>query len=284
MESIKNFLRDGLRAKRFFLSLLVAAAILAVPALALAAGEKLSFDPAAERELVRLLNEERSKEGLPRLELEERLVESARAHAMEMAQHDQIAHQLPGEPELEKRVARTNLRADFTGENVAVNSDAASAHHALMNSPGHRANMLHPKYNAVGMGVVRRGDTIYVAQNFAHRMAEISDEKAEEEILKAVNKARRKMPRVARYEDRHWHNVACDMAKRDKIELRSVPPQGGGGYMLAYTTGALDEVSSQAARLLGSDPAIRLVSLGACFARSESYPNGAYWIVMVLYH
>jgi hypothetical protein len=51
-------------------------------------------------------------------------------------------------------------------ENVAVAGDEASAHRALMNSAGHRTNILNATYTEVGLGVVRSGSRVWVTEVF----------------------------------------------------------------------------------------------------------------------
>ena len=58
------------------------------------------------------------------------------------------------------------MHFDVSGENVAVNTTAAGAHKGLMGSPPHRANILYPRYNAIGIGVLRAGQQIWVTQDF----------------------------------------------------------------------------------------------------------------------
>ena len=58
----------------------------------------------------------------------------------------------------------------YAGENLAVNNSVEGAQRALMNSPGHRANILNSHYTEVGIGVSydSRG-AVYVVQEFIGR-------------------------------------------------------------------------------------------------------------------
>jgi hypothetical protein len=56
------------------------------------------------------------------------------------------------------------------GENIAMNTydnPVESAQEALMDSPGHRANILSVEYNNVGVGIASDGETYYFTQLFA---------------------------------------------------------------------------------------------------------------------
>ena len=52
------------------------------------------------------------------------------------------------------------------GENVGVGYSVSSLHSAFMGSSGHRANILKPSYNRVGVGVVMDGTKIWVTVRF----------------------------------------------------------------------------------------------------------------------
>jgi uncharacterized protein YkwD len=54
-------------------------------------------------------------------------------------------------------MAKYGVTYKTAGENIAGNSSVAGAHTALMNSAGHRANILNKAYNYVGIGIVSGG-------------------------------------------------------------------------------------------------------------------------------
>jgi uncharacterized protein YkwD len=54
------------------------------------------------------------------------------------------------------------------GENLALAPTLELAHQGLMNSPGHRANILSPKYKTVGIGIINGGPYgLMVTQDFS---------------------------------------------------------------------------------------------------------------------
>jgi uncharacterized protein YkwD len=112
----------------------------------------------AEDSLTARLNGARSDQGLPSLATRSDLVAVARAQATRMADSGTLYHN----PNLTTDV--TNWRA--VGENVGYGPDVQSVHVAFMNSDGHRANILDTDYTEVGVGVVERGDRVWVAEVF----------------------------------------------------------------------------------------------------------------------
>ncbi|MGE5484767.1 MAG: CAP domain-containing protein [Ignavibacteriales bacterium] len=108
---------------------------------------------AEERQMFDLVNKERRAVGLSPLELDMRLVEQARLKSQDMSRLGYFAHQSPtyGSPFDQMKKAGISYRA--AGENLAGAPTVEMAHDGLMNSPGHRANILNATYTHVGIGV-----------------------------------------------------------------------------------------------------------------------------------
>ncbi len=106
--------------------------------------------PGVESQLLSLTNSSRVKAGLPVLVSSSTLVSIARGWSAHMA----AAHSLSHNPSLAGAVSGWYS----IGENVAEASSAAQAQSLFMASPDHRANILEPLYNRVGIGVVRAAD------------------------------------------------------------------------------------------------------------------------------
>src|SRR5262249_23833726 len=146
--------------------------------------------PPPERQLLKLVNQERKNAGLEALQWDAQLAEAAELHARLLASHGGLSHRFSGEPELAQRVAATGARVNAVAENVALADDAEEVPWALMNSPGHRANIMNPLYNAVGIGVVVFKNRMYVTQDFGHVVPVYSDQQFRQELLAAFNRRR----------------------------------------------------------------------------------------------
>ena len=142
----------------------------------------------AEQQLLALANQSRRQAGVPALKLDSGLSTAARIHAQTMLEGRQLSHQFRGEPALPQRLASaTPLLLDHEGENVALDYDAQHGHEHLMLSPPHRANLLNPAYNVVGLGVVRSGDRLYIVQDFGHALPKYSSSEVKGRVALAVN-------------------------------------------------------------------------------------------------
>ncbi|MCG9968968.1 CAP domain-containing protein [Pelotomaculum terephthalicicum JT] len=112
---------------------------------------------ADEQQMLDLVNQERSKAGLQPLQMDPALVKLARMKAQDMIDKNYFSHTSPtyGSPFDMMKSAGVQYR--YAGENLAGASTVGSAHTNLMNSSGHRANILNANYTKVGIGVVSGG-------------------------------------------------------------------------------------------------------------------------------
>jgi len=110
-----------------------------------------------EQKMVDLVNQERARAGLAPLQVDMALVKLARMKAQDMIDKGYFSHTSPtyGSPFDMMKAAGVQYR--YAGENLAGAPTVESAHANLMNSSGHRANILNSSYTRVGIGVVSGG-------------------------------------------------------------------------------------------------------------------------------
>jgi len=107
-----------------------------------------------EYQLFDLTNADRAKHQLSILQWDERVKETARDHSMDMAKNNYFSHtNLKGLSPF-KRMENDGIAYSFAGENLASGQfSSIFAHEGLMNSLGHRENILRPEYQFLGVGV-----------------------------------------------------------------------------------------------------------------------------------
>ncbi|MCC9134796.1 CvpA family protein [Pontibacter silvestris] len=123
--------------------------------------------PDLEAEMLELVNEERVANGLKPLKADTALRRVARLHSADMFRRGYFSHYSPeGEDAFDRmREAEVSFRA--AGENLALAPTLPIAHNGLMNSPGHRANILQKRFGRVGIGVIESsGRGLMITQNF----------------------------------------------------------------------------------------------------------------------
>jgi len=121
----------------------------------------------AERSLFEAINHERKSRSLHGLKWDEALAVAARKHAHEMAKQRAVEHNFPGEPNLPSRANKAGARFVSIAENVVQATNAKAAHEQFMHSASHKANMLDPDVDSVGIGVAERGGQLFVVQDFS---------------------------------------------------------------------------------------------------------------------
>jgi uncharacterized protein YkwD len=138
-----------------------ATAAVAAPSVALAPTEQAIVD---------LTNGQRTINGLAPLATNGKLVQAAQIHAGNMARLDQMSHVLSGvaQPDLFSRAQAVGYSFARLGENIAFRyAGAPEVVDGWMNSAGHKANILNPSFNEIGVAIAANSKgELYYAQVF----------------------------------------------------------------------------------------------------------------------
>jgi uncharacterized protein YkwD len=118
-------------------------------------------DPVAA--LLELMNRERARAGTRPLARTPLLDRVALGHSTDMTDNHFFGHDSPVTGSPEDRVHAGGVRVVSYGENVARAPSASAAHRMLMSSPGHRKNIVDPRFTHVGIGVVSNRDARFPA-------------------------------------------------------------------------------------------------------------------------
>ena len=123
--------------------------------------------PELEARMLELVNRERVAAGLSPLEHDPEMLEVARRHSVDMFGRGYFSHNTPEGRSPFDRMRAGGVPFRTAGENLALAPTLTIAHTGLMNSPGHRANILRPEFGRVGIGVMDGGARgLMVTQNF----------------------------------------------------------------------------------------------------------------------
>lgn len=132
-------------------------------------GINATASPAAEAELVQMTNLARAQAGVPPLLVDKQMTQVALAHSLEMFHLAYFSHDSPTNGTPLDRFHAAGITFIDIGENVAYAPSISLAFRGLMNSPGHRANILSPQFHRIGVGVAEAGIWGYmVTQDFAN--------------------------------------------------------------------------------------------------------------------
>jgi uncharacterized protein YkwD len=123
--------------------------------------------PDLEARMLVLVNNERTRAGLNSLTADPELTEVARHHSIDMFARGYFAHLTPEGRSPFERMREANVSYLTAGENLALAPTLQIAHNGLMNSPGHRANILHRNFGRVGIGIMDGGvHGLMITQDF----------------------------------------------------------------------------------------------------------------------
>ncbi len=109
---------------------------------------------AEEKKLFDLINQERQKAGVTPLQIDEKVFKAARIKSQDMNDKSYFSHTSPTFGSSTTLLKNEGVSYRYFGENIAKNYNVESAHNSLMNSDGHRKNILNPNYTHVGIGIV----------------------------------------------------------------------------------------------------------------------------------
>lgn len=161
-----------MRKPKWFWTMVLTATMAAMPALA----------QSAEQQVMDLANADRVQHGLAPLKWEPALAQAAAQHAQWMSAQRALSHQYPGEPDLVARGAAAGVHFRSIAENVALAPSPQALETEWMNSTDHRANILNPGMNSIGVGLVRRGGSYYAVEDFADGVSQLGPEQIEQKI------------------------------------------------------------------------------------------------------
>lgn len=166
-----------------------------------------------EASLLDLLNTVRKERGLESLERDEALTELARSHSEEMRTAGFLGHSSPTHGDPGERVEAAGVAASLILENIGRGESAEDIHRALLGSPGHRRNLLHPEATKVGVGVVKDGEGGYLAtQIFIRPIQSLEHLGARAALIEGINRERQKRGRDKLVGDPNLDRAASEAA------------------------------------------------------------------------
>jgi uncharacterized protein YkwD len=119
-----------------------------------AAGADLEADPGSAQDVFERLNRARVDAGEDPLAWSPALARVAAGHAAEMYLEGYFSHVSEETGTVGDRLEAAGIPFVVAGENLALAATTGQVHEGLMESPGHRENILRPEFRRVGVAVV----------------------------------------------------------------------------------------------------------------------------------
>jgi uncharacterized protein YkwD len=134
----------------------------------------------AKGQMLALINAERAQAGVGPLHMDATLNVIAQARSRDMIARHYFSHHMPGGGMVFDILDRDHVSYEMAGENIALNNyidfypmaqTVRQTNMDLMNSPDHRANLLEPKYTAIGLGMAleKSSGKLIVTEVFVQR-------------------------------------------------------------------------------------------------------------------
>ncbi len=223
----------------------------------------------AEQYLFAAANEARANQGLSPLRLDPVLTEASALHAREMANHAAISHQFDGEPELATRGANAGAHFSLISENVGEAPSSVIIHDLWMHSPGHRANLLDPNVDSIGIAIVTRNNQLYAVEDFASTVKILTLNQQERTVASVIAQSGMRVAETT------------DDARQTCTMSTGYAGSRQPWFIMRYTAASLNAIPSQLKSRLSSGKYHQAV-VGACPATRKSSFT-AYNIAVLLY-
>jgi uncharacterized protein YkwD len=223
----------------------------------------------AEQYLLAAANEARANEGLPPVRLDPVLSEASALHAREMANHAAISHQFDGEPELATRGANAGAHFSLISENVGEAPSSVIIHDLWMHSPGHRANLLDPNVDSIGVAIVTRDNQLFAVEDFASTVQTLTLNQQERTVAGVLAQAGMRVAETT------------DNARQTCTMSTGYAGSRQPWFIMRYTAASLNAIPTQLKSRLTSGKYHQAI-VGACPATRKSSFT-AYNIAVLLY-
>ena len=248
---------------------------------ALVAAQIASQDPytgsgnlqAESRRIFALTNEARAQAGVGSVEWDPTLAAAALKHCERMAAEGPISHQYSGEEDLTTRAAQAGAHFSVIEENVAVGPSADAIQEGWMQSPGHRANLLSPDVDRVGVAVVAARGELYAVTDFSRGVEQLNAAQVEARIAALV-----RVSGVTILRDPSMARAACATDNgMPRAEGAAMPR-----FVMRWQDADLTELP-QALRARLASGNYRQAAVGSCPAQVSGGAFSAYRVAVILY-
>lgn len=249
---------------------------------------------AIEKNLLEMVNQERTQSGLQPVKHSPELAVLARHHSQDMALcqnkdlKECLSHISSSGKSYTDRLVDGGVFFIKNGENVAFSETylAEYVHQGFMSSQGHRENILNPDFNQLGVGVVynEKKKAFFVTQDFIERVILLTEEEAANEIRKRINGLRVKnsLPPLSFFNDADEFARTYSLSKASEKKQPSFPAGFGQTDLFFFAHPSLDQLQ-ESCRGKILDKIYETGGLGITFGRNNKYRGGSYFLTLILF-
>jgi uncharacterized protein YkwD len=236
-------------------------------------GEKQEIRQPEAEQLIALANRARAAAGAAPLKWDAALTAAARQHCLRMVVEGPISHQYAGEADVLERAHQAGAHFSLIEENVAIGPDPATIHNSWMNSPRHRANLLNPHVDRVGVSVVASRGVLYAVADYERVVPMLADAQVEAAVAGLLRASG-----VKNFGDVSVDRAACAMD-------RGLPDSHSGPqaqFIMRWQGVDLTHLPQALTNKLASGQ-YRSAAVGSCTPQGQEGAFTAYRLAVLLY-
>jgi uncharacterized protein YkwD len=242
------------------------------PAHWLQSGKQEVLQPEAEQ-VFALANRARAEAGAGPLKWDAALAAAARQHCLRMAAEGPISHQYAGEPDVSARANQAGARFSLIEENIAIGPTPAAIHDEWMHSAGHRANLLNPEVDGVGVALVASRGVLYAVADYERAVPVLAQTEVEAAVAGLLHASGVKV-----VGDATDARAAC-VANRGLSGSKSGPqPQ----FVMRWQDADLSRLPQALVNRLATGQ-FRSAAVGSCQPQGQEGAFTAYRVAVLLY-
>jgi uncharacterized protein YkwD len=229
---------------------------------------------ARAHQLFMLANQSRAAVSAAQLQWDAGLAEAALQHCLRMAVEGPIEHRYQGEADLTERAGSAGAHFSIIEENIAVGSYVDTIHQGWLDSPAHRANLLNPDVDRVGVAVVASQGVIFAVADYARAVPVLSPAEVEAAVASLIH-----AEGVGIHRDPADARAACLLEEG----VPAPPPDPRPRYVMRLQAGDLTTRLPQELIDMLRSRQYRRAAVGSCPSRDVGGPFTVYRIAVLLY-
>jgi len=239
--------------------------------------------------LLAMMNAVRVSAGVPALTADKRIDDAATLHLAEFVTNQTVSDQFEGEPTLLERLRMAEVPGATAGE-IMLKAASLDQVLELLKRADIQKLLVNPAYSVAGSATMQSGDALFIVANLVRPLQALSAEEVENLVVDAVQQSRLRVNLTAFkvIPLPQLRASACEMVKKDSLKVQPVDVYSGHlnapSEIHNFTFTAADpRILPGSIENAGGDPKINSISVGVCYGKSKSYPDGTYWVGAILY-
>jgi hypothetical protein len=221
-------------------------------------------------QIVALANQARAQAGAGALEWDPALAEAARQHCLTMVAEGPISHRYGGEADVAGRAGQAGAHFSLIEENVAIGPSPAAIHAGWMRSPDHRANLLSPDVDRVGVAIVASRGVLYAVADYERAVPVLTQTQVEATVGELLRKTGLEVT-----DDPQDARASCI---QNKVVITSYRP----GFFMLWQGSELERLPSALVDRIGLGK-VHEASVGSCPPEAAENSFTAYRVAVLLF-